>query len=122
MISIPTGIKISKAQQIFNAAFPFLKLEFFRQAHRPYAGNTRKDQITSGPVLDTPLKSRSNNELVITGDMTVKTVEQLFVDYFGLSAQVFRKSGNLWLETTFTDDWTLEKQNEQGEELNIFSA
>ena len=28
-----------------------------------------------------------------------------------LSAQVFRKSGKIWLETTFTDSWTLKKQN-----------
>jgi hypothetical protein len=31
---------------------------------------------------------------------------------------VFRKSGNLWLETTMTDDWTLQQQNDHGYEIS----
>jgi hypothetical protein len=48
----------------------------------------------------------------------VQDVEQLLWDAFGLSVQVFRKSGNLWLETTVTDQWSLAYQNEQGRELS----
>jgi hypothetical protein len=33
-------------------------------------------------------------------------------------AQVYRKSGKIWLETTVTDSWTLEEQNKQGESLS----
>ncbi|HEX4851927.1 MAG TPA: hypothetical protein VFV08_14025, partial [Puia sp.] len=36
---------------------------------------------------------------------------------FGLNAQVLRRSGNSWIETSLTDDWTLEKQNKEGEML-----
>jgi hypothetical protein len=35
-----------------------------------------------------------------------------------LSVQVFRKSGKSWLETTFTDGWTLKKQNQEGIDLS----
>jgi hypothetical protein len=31
-----------------------------------------------------------------------------------LSVQVFRKSGKNWLETTASDQWSLEKQNAKG--------
>jgi hypothetical protein len=43
--------------------------------------------------------------------MTVGELEQSFRDIYGLATQVFRKSGNNWIETTETVDWTLEKQN-----------
>jgi hypothetical protein len=48
----------------------------------------------------------------------VVELECLFEDQFGLFVQVFRRSGNLWLETTVTDSWSLQKQNEQGKELS----
>lgn len=57
----------------------------------------------------------------ITDDMPVSKLEQLFLDQFGLSVQVFRKSGSSWLETTFTDDWTLKRQNDAGMELSQFT-
>jgi hypothetical protein len=37
---------------------------------------------------------------------------------YGLSVQVFRKSGNVWLETSATDNWTLRQQNNEGAELS----
>ncbi len=58
--------------------------------------------------------------LTITPNMTVAELEQNFNDVYGLSVQVFRKSGNVWLETTATDDWTLKSQNEQGQELSDY--
>jgi hypothetical protein len=44
--------------------------------------------------------------------MKVGELEHAFNVKFGLSAQVFRKSGEIWLQTTTTDTWTLAKQNE----------
>ncbi|MEI8136499.1 MAG: hypothetical protein WCH21_04145 [Bacteroidota bacterium] len=60
--------------------------------------------------------------ITITPQMTVADLEQNFRDIYGLSAQVFRKSGKVWLETTVTDVWTLEEQNSQGESLSKLSA
>ena len=61
----------------------------------------------------------SKGTITITPQMTVANLEQNMNDVFGLSVQVFRKSGNAWLETSVTDNWTLEQQNNQGEELSI---
>ena len=44
--------------------------------------------------------------------------EKIFKDQFSLAVQVFRRSGNLWLETTMTDNWTLRQQNEHGREIS----
>jgi len=120
MVTIKKGMTISTVQKKFNTAFPFLKLEFFKHPHKVYAGNSRKDQVAVSKIQNDQLKSKQDTDLVISGNLTVAAVEQLFMEYFGLSVQVFRKSGKLWLETTLTDDWTLKKQNEEGLELSNY--
>ena len=51
--------------------------------------------------------------------MKVSELEKAFSDIFGLNVQVFRKSNNMWLQTTITDKWSLEKQNQNGKEMNV---
>jgi hypothetical protein len=57
--------------------------------------------------------------LDINDDTTVTDFENALIDQYGLSAQVFRRSGNLWLETTITDYWTLKQQNDHGREISV---
>ena len=57
-------------------------------------------------------------DVEISEDMKVSDLEKLFKDNFKLAVQVFRKSGNLWLETTMTDNWTLLQQNNHVRELS----
>ena len=42
--------------------------------------------------------------------MPVWQLERLFEEDCGLHVQVFRRSGKIWLETSRTDDLTLEQQ------------
>ncbi|MEO8960476.1 MAG: hypothetical protein ABI325_01255, partial [Ginsengibacter sp.] len=49
---------------------------------------------------------------------TVAELEKEMYEKLGVAMQVSRKSGNIWLETSFTDDRTLELQNEQGEVMS----
>jgi hypothetical protein len=117
MILIHSHTPIKQLQEEFTRTFPFLKLEFFKHPHQPHEGNARRDLIRSTD----PAKAythKSSEGISITETMTVTELEQLLSRYFGLSAQVFRKSGKSWLETTVTDDWTLKRQNDQGNELS----
>ena len=117
MITIHNGMKISNIQNIFNTAFPFLKLEFLQ--HSPKLnGNNRTYLLKTNGAPEGQLNGKDGKEFVITEDLTVATMEHLFMDYFNLSTQVFRKSGKSWLETALTDDWTLKKQNDEGVELS----
>lgn len=50
--------------------------------------------------------------LELSPQMTVAQLEAALLDH-GIFAQVFRKSGDLWLETTQTDGWTLERVNDE---------
>ncbi|HVX27352.1 MAG TPA: hypothetical protein VHB70_13470, partial [Parafilimonas sp.] len=53
----------------------------------------------------------------ISNEVTVAELENQFGD-IGLIAEVFRKSGNVWIESSLTDNWTLQQQNNEAEEIS----
>jgi hypothetical protein len=110
--------KIFAIQKEFNEMFPYLKLEFFGKPHKVGAPSSKKIIKHASKTIGQCRVIHNKGTLTITPSMTVTVLEQAFDDVYGLSVQVFRKSGRVWLETTATDAWTLEKQNKQGEELS----
>lgn len=110
--------KISSIKEEFNAAFPYLRLEFFNHQHKVNALSSKKDMITKDGRLNEIKHIKHNHSLEVTEDMLVQEFEQMFQKEFGIAAQVFRKSGKTWLETSITDDWSLRRQNEEGMELS----
>jgi hypothetical protein len=111
---------ISEIQQDFGAVYPFLKIEFFRN------GKIRRDRYPVNKLIPAtqPVKTawhykQEKGQLTLSDGMTVTDFENALMDQFGLSAQVFRRSGNIWLETTITDYWTLKQQNEHGREITV---
>jgi hypothetical protein len=99
----------------FHVMFPFLKLEFYRQAHQSNEASPKADQISGDGVLSEMAGHSLDIEINIRPDMTVAEFENEFSDKTGLSVQVFRNSNGVWLQTSATDTWTLEKQNGKGE-------
>ena len=89
------------AQHTFNLRYPYLKIDFIR----PPVGDTN------------PLSRRQGNggTISIEGHRTVDQIIKGFEDIFGLSMMIRRRSGNVWIETSLTADWTLERQNREGE-------
>jgi len=111
-----TGRKtIGQIQDEFHAAYPFLKIAFFSQPHRAHEGTPAASQITDRELSVGHLREIDHDGSVyIDPDMIVWHVERLFETEFGLHVQVLRKSGSVWLETSMTDDLTLEDQNARG--------
>ena len=118
MITITGDSILKNIQQEFNEEFPFLKIEFFRKG-------LQNKRLQKEQGLSNDIKAGINNlpalfhGLKITGKMTVRELEQKCEEALGLSVQVYRKSGNLWLETTMTDNWTLDQQNENGRQISL---
>ncbi len=104
----------------FTLAFPFLKLEFFKHKHKVMAASPKKDLFERNLSLTELPKKYQKGFIHVTEEMLVSDLEKSFEEQFGLSAQVFRKSGRSWLETSKTDDWTLQHQNKEGNELSLF--
>jgi len=92
---------ISDIQKEFNKVFPFLKLEFFYNKNQSRSSKSSgKEIIPHNRKIGDEQKTVTDGEIVINDEMKVNELENIFQQKFALSAQVFRKSGNLWLETT----------------------
>ncbi|NII27809.1 hypothetical protein HB364_22190 [Pseudoflavitalea sp. X16] len=110
--------QVSDVQREFNGLFPFLKLELFKHKHGYQGASPRQEKLPSFLYLG-DLARQLPEQINIPESMTVQELEKLFEDQLGLHLQVFRKSGNLWLETTMTDGWTLKQQNDHGMEISL---
>jgi hypothetical protein len=111
---------IKDVQHDFTAVYPFLKIEFFKN------GMERKDRYPAERLIsparhikDAWFRKNQEGDLEFNDTMSVLDLEKSLMDQFGLSAQVFRKSGTIWLETTLTDHWTLKQQNDHGREISM---
>ena len=112
LLAINDSKTIGEVIHEFNDRYPLLKLEFFIHQHGENTGSTTKELINHTKKIAEVRSKHNTGSLVIKEEMSVTELEKLFWDEFGLSVQVFRKSGNAWIETTATDSWTLKKQNE----------
>ena len=110
---------IAEVQAGFNAAFPNLKLEFYKIPHREESMSMEgsrytDDDLTLGEIGKLP---EGGIHLDFEPTDTVWSLEKKMADQAMLYVQVFRKGVNgVWLATSTTDDWTLEKQNNKGAE------
>jgi len=114
-IHIDDNRAISEIQSDFNNTFSYLKIEFFKKPHETGETSPRSEMLPPDSTLAKWRTAHNEGDMTITVETTVEEVEKGFQEKFGISAQVFRKSGDVWLETSATDGWTLKEQNEQGE-------
>src|SRR5579862_1069536 len=105
-------VLISELQNQFSKEFPFLKLEFFSEPRNSGAKHFPKSAMfASTKRLGLCRKLHNEGVIRLTQNDTVEMLEHIFWNEFGLTAEIFRKSGNLWIETSLTDSWTLKLQN-----------
>jgi hypothetical protein len=103
-------------KRTFTGHYPFLKIELYKM---PVSGNlttTKKEMLPSNLPLDL-FTNATDKTIDINDYITVAELENQFA-LIGLTAEVFRKSGNVWVETTLTSNWTLQQQNAEGEEIS----
>ncbi len=108
-------ISIFEIQDQFSKKYPFLKIEFFSQPHDIHVGSRKENLIPANLQLKDCRKKHNEGTIELEPETTVAQLEKQFQEIFGLYIQVFRKSGNVWIETTVTDDWTFAKQNDEAE-------
>jgi hypothetical protein len=119
IITITPTRQICDIQNEFNAVFPFLKIEFFFGKPTINNGYGAAQLISNKKSIGDAQTLITNGIIEIDATTKVNELEKKFKEEFSLAAQIFRKSGNLWIETTMTDNWTLEQQNKHGEEISL---
>jgi hypothetical protein len=112
---------ILAVQEDFGHEYPYLKLEFYQPDIRGVAFRV-KDSLPGSTPLQAAELTEDNGVVEIHRDMLVEDLENAFLDKFGLDVQVSRRSGMIWLETTMTASWTLEKQNQHGYEISLLAS
>ena len=113
-LKITVHSTIKEVQDAFSKVYPALKIEFYKKGHPENRLSDKRYKINSegAGALQTIFSKKALVD--INKNMIVAEFEKNFFETFGIAAQIFRRSGNIWLQTSKTDDWTLEKQNAQG--------
>lgn len=102
-------------KKLFTACYPFLKIEFYK---KPLTNaQYKKETIPVNLPLEQQVKKQSKAVINIEKNKTVAELENDF-SMLGLKAEILRKSGNVWVETFLTNNWTLQQQNAEAEELS----
>lgn len=91
-------------QYEFNERYPFLKIDFLRPS--------------VGDMASLFSRKRVKGSINIEKQRTVSQITKAFEAIFGLSMMISRRSGNVWIGTSLTADWTLERQNGEGESIS----
>ena len=108
---IKGGMLVRDIQKSFNDLYPLLKIEFFRNKHAVNSLSPKQEKLPERTAIALAMANSDVTSIDISQTVTVGALEQELWKKTGFSAQVFRKSRNLWIETSLTDNWTLEKQS-----------
>ncbi len=116
--TINNNRKIFSIQEEFNQEFPYLKLDFYAKSNRHGGPASEKIVEKSSKTIGDCRTNHENGIINISPNMTVAELEGMFNNMYGLKINISRKAGKSWIETNITNNWTLEKQNEQGKILS----
>jgi hypothetical protein len=110
---------VKELQDQFSNLFPFLNINFYSNGKTTDLQSGRRASLFTRETVIKDINPRLNDgELAIIESMNVADLEKGFYEKFGLSIQVLRRSGNLWLDTCRTNSWTLKEQNDHGREIS----
>ena len=112
----------SAINESFVDAFPYLKIVFYKKSHDHFHGSEKKDEITEDLTASQLNPDFKEGTVEWKGEMSVDNLETYLEETFGLHVQVFRKSGDLWLQTSVTDHWTLNEQNNHAAQNEKFAS
>lgn len=113
-MKILKSMTVQELRNQFSEKFPSLKIELYTTGHSENTGSNAKNEILHDTTLENISSEIKDGDFFYNGEMSVKEFEKGLKDQFGLNVQVFRKSKGIWLQTTSTDDWSLNVQNGKG--------
>jgi len=105
---------VNEVISYLQGCFPFLRFEFYKSDVR----SPSDQRLMLLPHLALGILT-GNRTLSLCLDED-KRISELKDDFrrIGIEVVIYRKAGNVWVETKLTGDWTLKMQNAEGE---IFS-
>lgn len=121
MLYITSDKPVRDMQREFTEAFPFLKLEFFVPGSAADRNITTELFLPVGREQGDHDKAESK-KIVLTPLLTTKDLTEKCEEMFGVTVKVYRRFSNLWLETSITENFTLQQQNDHVSEILASAA
>ncbi|MBY5958998.1 hypothetical protein KUV50_12675 [Membranicola marinus] len=121
-IKIGPESTIKDVQTAFSEVYPYLRVDFYKTHHKTQELFEDKDMIAPTKLFGLVSKSITPKTIDISPNRKVSDLEKTIYKKLGIAMQVSRRSGDLWLQTSKTDDWTLAKQNQSGQAMIPQSA
>jgi hypothetical protein len=109
---------VEDIKRVFSNAYPFLKIELYIKKAVERNVPAKKEPLPYSLHMGVYLNEKNIHYAIDIGhDITVAELERQFKK-IGLIAEVQRKSGKVWIGTLLTNNWTLQQQNAEGEEIS----
>jgi hypothetical protein len=116
IILLQSNRTVEQMKEDFNNAFPYLKISFFTKKQESEGALTEEVDLSTQLIeVSGVLKE---GDMVINSTDTIKEAERKFEKHYGLPVHIFRKQNGVWMDTTITDDLTLQEQNTWGREAS----
>lgn len=109
LIKIQDFTTIADVQEKFSESFPMLKIEFYDVRHKWQQATSLSHHYTNDRNIGSVRNIHNAGIMEIKSWDKVGEVENKFKSQFGLNIQVFHKQGNIWTQTTKTDNCTLQE-------------
>ncbi|MBS1600870.1 MAG: hypothetical protein JST75_21800 [Bacteroidetes bacterium] len=109
---------VKEIQDRFTDIFPFLRINFLTPVSVDRKSTWQNSIFSPDSKMGDINKNLIDGEFEISDMMSVSDFENKLKSQFGLNVQVYRKCGNLWLEPTMTNSYTLKAQNDHGEAIS----
>src|ERR1043166_9571279 len=93
--------RIRYLQQTFNAEYPYLKIDFLKDGSAKKISQ-KSEKVSPDEQVKRVGKTNGTHQLTMNKQRTVAQLKKDLKELFGLTAEVFRKSGNVWIETSLT--------------------
>ena len=112
---------IRTVREHFCEWYPYLRINFFRNKNNGQTITSQSIVFSDTTKLNEINPGFSGGVIEIFDEMSILEFENEFFRRYGMSVQLSRKSGNLWLDTVKTNQWTLKEQDEHGKAISPIS-
>ncbi len=117
-IEVTDNTIVKQIQDDFNKVYPFLWIDFL---YHPVTENVqyKPAKIKPETMLNHLGSFKGSKKINIDGNNTVSQLENNFWITLKVITKVLRKSGKVWVGTSYTGNWTLDNQNFEGGQIQL---
>lgn len=117
-LTITDNTLVGEVQDHFNKLYPNLKLEFYCLSGKNGVTRARmnpEERLTRFSAIN----GQQVKQISMHGTSTVAQLEKDFQNQVQVEVQVLRRLGRVWVDISYTENWTLSSQNKEAEEIGL---